>query len=177
MIRAVAFDLLGVLLKTCNIPLTSFQIELAQNFGLIPADHDFVSYFAKKSGLDEDAVEREIRYVISHVYDLREPELFNHLPKLKYAVASNHLSYISDWLKSLPIGQNFDVFFTSGDRELAKPSAAYFYVLARELEEPPANILFIDDTSLHCEGAASIGMKTVHFTPGMNLAEVVLNNL
>jgi len=176
-IKAVAFDLIGVLLEVNDFPLTAFQTELAQAFGLIPADEDFINHFSQSSGKDLAEVKRETRFVISHIYNNREPDLFSHLPKLKYAVASNHLSYISDWLRSLPIGQNFDVFFTSGDRGLAKPCAAYFYALAKELEEPPVNILFIDDTAANCEGAAATGMKAVLFATNMNLNEVVLNNL
>lgn len=177
MIKAVAFDLIGVLLEVNDFPLTAFQTELAQAFGLIPADEDFINHFSQSSEKDRAEVERETRFVISHKYDIREPDLFSHLPKIKYAVASNHLSYMSDWLRSLPIGQYFDLYFTSGDRGLAKPCAAYYYALAKELEEPPVNILFIDDTAANCEGAAATGMKVVHFTSAMNLTEVVLKNL
>ena len=177
MIRAVAFDLLGVLLDFRKPQLTPLQTEMAHTFGVIPADYDFVSHFAKKSGLSEEEVVEEIQLVISHIYALRQPDLFSHLPKMKYAVASNHLSYMGDWIKSLPIGQNFDFFFTSGDRGLVKPSAAYYYALARELEEPPINILFIDDTPSNCAGADAVGMKAVLFEPGMCLSDVVLDNL
>ena len=177
MIRAIAFDLLGVLLDFRKTTLTPFQIELAHTFGVIPADKDFVHHFMEKSGLTEEVVRREILFVISHIYSLRQPDLFSHLPKMKFAVASNHLSLMGDWIKSLPIGQHFDVFFTSGDRGLVKPSAAYYYALARELEEPPANILFIDDTAANCEGAEAIGMKALLFTQGLRLSDVVLDNL
>jgi HAD superfamily hydrolase (TIGR01509 family) len=176
-IKAVAFDLIGVLLEVNDFQLTAFQTELAQAFGLIPADFDFINHFAGTSGKDVAEVERETRFVISHKYDIREPDFFSHLPKLKYAVASNHLSYMSDRLRILPIGRHFDLYFTSGDRGLAKPCTAYYYALAKELEEPPVNILFIDDTAANCEGAAATGMKAVHFTTNMNLSEVVLNNL
>lgn len=177
MINAVAFDLLGVVLEVNQLPLTPFQNELTRSFGVITSDSDFVNHFAQKSGKNVADVERITRHVISLIYEIREPDLFMRLPNLKYAVASNHLSYISDWLRSFPISQNFDVFFTSGDRGLTKPSTAYFYALARELEEPPANILFIDDTAVNCEGAAAVGMKAVHFTRGMRLSDVVLYSL
>jgi len=177
MIRAVAFDLIGVLLKVNEFPLTAFQAELAQTFGLIPGDKDFTDHFLRKSGKDIYEVQREIRYVISHIYELRDPNLFNQLPNMKYAVASNHLSYIADWIKTLPISQHFDFYFTSGDRGLIKPCAAYYYALAKEFEEPPVNILFIDDTPANCEGAMAVGMKAVLYAPSDSLIEVVLNNL
>lgn len=177
MIKAIAFDLLGVLLKVNHEILNDRQLDMARTFGVIPGDDDFVNHFSNKFQLSSEAVEKEIIQLISLLYAVREPDLFDHLPDLQFAVASNHLSFISNWIRSLPIGSYFDIYFTSGDRGLAKPSPAYYYALAHELLEPPVNILLVDDTPANCEGAASIGMKTALYTPDLKLSEVVLAQL
>lgn len=56
---------------------------------------------------------------------------------------------------------------------MAKPDPRYFGKLIEVVGEAPAEILFVDDKLENVEGAASIGLKTLHFQKGMVLKDIL----
>lgn len=174
MIKAIAFDFTEVMFTSdprCR--LNPLQADIAQTFGLINPDEAFTRHFASKYALPSEEVEEEVRELISRLYILREPDLCDHLPPLKLAAATNHLSFMVDYFMTLPISNFFYTAVSSGMCGWTKPDPRFFDLVAQRLEEDPADILFVDDTRANCEGAARAGFKVLNFTRGRKLSAEV----
>ena len=90
MIKAIAFDLGGVLIKEKKFPLSPTAEIMEKKFGNINNDEDYYKWAIKATELSRVKVEEIIKDIVDNFYELREPEIFDHLPKLKFAIASNH---------------------------------------------------------------------------------------
>jgi len=64
----------------------------------------------------------------------------------------------------LPWLSGFEHCTWSHELFMAKPEPAIFIKTAEALNTAPANILFIDDRKENVEGAAAIGMQSIHYT-------------
>jgi putative hydrolase of the HAD superfamily len=60
--------------------------------------------------------------------------------------------------KSLAYEERFDDLFYSCELGYAKPSEAYFGAALETLEQPPAQVLFVDDNAANVEAAQSVGL-------------------
>lgn len=177
MINAIAFDLVGVFLVEKDLELSAFQRDLEKNFGLFGRDEAFIAHFSKKYGMSERQIEDETRWLIEELYEIREPELLNRLPRLKFAVATSHQSYVIDWLKTQSCAAGFGYFFCTGDSGLQKTDPQFYYALAALIGEEPEKILFVDDRSENCLTAESIGMRVIHFKRGEAHSVTILGAL
>ncbi len=79
----------------------------------------------KKYTTPPDKIVEELRYICSHAYKIREPDILEKIPCFKFAAASNHLSFAMDWFRTQPISEQFEVFFASGSLGLANPTRAF----------------------------------------------------
>ena len=177
-IRAVAFDFTGVIFDARDdFVYTPMQLDIAQTFGFIERDADFVSFFAVKYGFPEAEMAAVVRELISQLYVLREPDMFARLPRLKYAWATNHLEMMVAYFKTLPIARHFCTGVSSGELGFGKPKPEFFLELANRLQEAPEHILFVDDTAANCQGAQAVGFQVEQFPVGACLSQIVLNAL
>ena len=174
MITTIAFDLIGVILEEKDVALSPFERALEKGFGLYGNDEGFLSHFAQGTGLTPKEIEMTARNLVSRLYQFREPDLFQKLPPLKFAVATSHQSYIIDWLKMQSEAIPFSNFFSTGSSGFLKTEPMFFIKLAELLEERPADILFFDDHLENCQTAQSVGMRAVHYKPIDTLSHTVL---
>jgi len=91
--------------------------------------------------------------IIENIYDLREYTIFDRLPKVKLAIASNHLSFIHQRIDNMEMRQKFDYILISADIGIEKPNKEFYEKLIEKLQEQPENILFIDDDIKNIEAA------------------------
>jgi len=174
MITTIAFDLIGVILGEKDVVLSPLEHALEKGFGLYGNDEGFLTHFAKETGLSPKEIEMTTRNLVSRLYEFREPDLFQKLPPLKFAVATSHQSYIIDWLKKQAEAIPFSNFFSTGSSGFLKTEPMFFIKLAELLAERPADILFIDDHLENCRTAQSVGMRAVHYKPIDKLSHTVL---
>lgn len=66
----------------------------------------------------------------------------------------------------------FKQIFLSYRMHMAKPDPAIFRKVLNEAMLCAGETLFIDDAEVNCRAAASVGMQTVHYVPGSNLADI-----
>lgn len=67
--------------------------------------------------------------------------------------------------------QMFHKEYYSCNMGMRKPDAEIFEHVLRENKLDPSTTVFIDDILKNVEGAASIGIQTLHYAPGTNLFE------
>ena len=67
----------------------------------------------------------------------------------------------------------FKKVFLSYQMHLAKPDPEIFRTALREANLNPEETLFIDDSLVNCEAAASVHLQTAHYIPGTDLKSVL----
>ncbi|MFI6290226.1 HAD family hydrolase [Nonomuraea sp. NPDC050790] len=87
------------------------------------------------------------------------------------ALLSNAPISMADGLDRLPWIAGIGRRFYSGRLGLVKPDREIFELMARELDVPPQEIVFIDDRQLNVAGAARAGLTGLHFRDPMTLRE------
>ncbi len=174
MIKAIAFDLGRVFIMVKDVKLNPVEKSLSETFDYMVAGELYWDWAKEKTGLSKKELERISWKTINKIYELREPDIFEKLPKLKFATASNHLSMIKDWLKEKGMYDKFYCHVVSEDIHLMKPSKEFYEVLIEKLKEKPEDILLVDDKKENIEGAKSIGLKTLLYDGQKLLSESIL---
>ncbi len=174
MIKAITFDLVRVFIKVRDIKLNPTEKKLSKAFDYKVNNQIYWNWAEDITGLGRRQLEKISWNTINKLYEIREPDIFAKLPKLKFATASNHLSMIKDWLKEKGVYDKFYCHVVSEDIHLMKPSKEFYEVLIEKLEEKPEDILLVDDKRENIEGAKSIGLKTLLYDGQKLLSESIL---
>lgn len=85
------------------------------------------------------------------------------------ALISNATSRLESDLTALALLDEFDLIVNSSRVGVAKPGEGIFQFAAEQLAVALDECLFIDDTVGHVEGAAKLGLRTIHFTDAAEL--------
>ena len=80
------------------------------------------------------------------------------------ALVSNATTLLETHLEALGLLDEFDLVVNSSRVGAAKPDERIFRYAAEQLGVGLDECLFIDDTLGHVEGAAKLGLRTIHFT-------------
>lgn len=162
-IKGIALDFMGVLGKEKYILLDHIDQKLERKFGVLNNDDKFIEWAIKETGLTVKEIRERTKKIIYQLYEIVEPELPNNLKGYKLALATNHLSYLTDWLKEINYLNKFDVIFSSAIVKKEKPNKDYFQTLAQSMKLSPNQILFIDDNLINVEGALSVGFNSFQY--------------
>jgi putative hydrolase of the HAD superfamily len=79
---------------------------------------------------------------------------------------------IQRWKKSseIPLDEVFDQIFLSHEIKQRKPHPSTFEWVLEQMKMSPDEVLFIDDSPQHVEGAIKAGLNAVLYEPGIALA-------
>jgi HAD superfamily hydrolase (TIGR01509 family) len=176
-INAIAFDLGGVLIKEKDYPLSPEEEILEKSFGNINNNEEYLDWAGKKTNFSKDKIKKVTEKIVENLYELREPEIFNQLPKMKLAIASNHLSAIHKWIEKANIKSKFDCILISADINTEKPKKEFFQKLTTKLNEKKENILFIDDSPKNIQEAKKFGLSVLLYTSSKSLTREINNYL
>lgn len=176
-IKAIAFDFVGVFVRENDFSLDSVEQVLERKFGVINTDEAFFKWATEETGLSREILEQKVKHIVQNLYDIREPDIFEKLPKLKFSTATNHLSYLDEWFKTTLVSKHFDFSVNSANIGFQKPEMAFYSTLIKVIGEAQENILFLDDNLENCIVAEKSGLKTVHFQRGMVLSDTILKAL
>lgn len=87
-----------------------------------------------------------------------------------------HLKWIENYVQQKfgfeKLGVLFSKAYYSHLVEMRKPNPEIFKMVLKENELDPINTLFIDDTDEHILSATTLGIKTIHLTPAMELTSL-----
>jgi HAD superfamily hydrolase (TIGR01509 family) len=173
MINAIAFDLVGVLAKEINYPLSENEQILERKFGIINNNEEYFAWAMREINVSKPEIERLTKNIVDNIYELIDPEIFQHLPPIKLAIASNHLSMVHSWIDNRGIKLYFQYILISADIGIGKPDRKFFEILSQGLNEKSENILFVDDNAENIETASLCGFLTLHFHHPQNLQEEI----
>lgn len=177
MIRAVAFDCLGVLV------LDSYQ-QLQQSFPTYQNELIELEKCLKFGFINEQEYIQEVSYIIK-----KNKHKTSNLLKFKYSINLQLIEFIKTikvsgckvgmisnidrgWLKkTVPsrVLQLFETIVISGDVKLYKPQPEIFKLTLNKLKVLPSEMLFIDDSNENIISADNLGIHTIHFTNNKQL--------
>ncbi len=184
-IRAVIFDLGGVLLRTDDPePRTALARRLGYSRKELerlvfenPASHE-AEHGLLTSQQAWEAIAQSIRLPESDIPDFSRQffegdqvdfSLIKFLQQLRPRYTTALLS--NTWVKDLPkfltedlhIPDTFDVIISSAQCGMAKPEPGIFRLALEAVQAEPDEAVFVDDSDRNISAAAALGIQTVHF--------------
>ena len=181
MIKAIAFDLWGCLLRENDIEMTSQEEILEKEFGNLNSDEKYFSWATQALPFSEEEIKSILANLWPKLYSLREEWIFEKIlenyPRMIFAVASNHISLVKESLKYLWISKKCKVTLISWDCGYEKPEAWFYQLLAKELWLSIDEILFIDDLVENIEGAKKVWLEALHYNGENLLSESIFSYL
>ncbi|MDB5162327.1 MAG: HAD-superfamily hydrolase, subfamily variant 3 [Candidatus Saccharibacteria bacterium] len=175
MIKAIVFDCFGVLVSDgwlafkhrhfdADKHLFDQVTEINQQVDAAAISYDtFISRVAELAKVNKDDVKNEIEQNLPNLelFDFISTELKNKYP---LGILSNAAA---NWLDELFTPEQlalFDTYALSFEIGAIKPQAIAYVTIAKKLGVELNECVFIDDQLRYCEGAAAVGMKTIHYT-------------
>ncbi|MFA5303080.1 MAG: HAD-IA family hydrolase [Candidatus Nanoarchaeia archaeon] len=153
MIKVIAFDLVGVLVKD-----SKFNSDIEGSKELIKS-----------------------LKIINNSYAPKNLRIFEEIKKidknLKLVIATNNVPLIRQW-----IGNNFstkfiDKIYISSELGYRKPSPEFFKKILKDYNIKPEELLLIDDMQRNILGAKALGIKAVLLKNFRDLKKEVLKKL
>lgn len=178
MIKLIALDLVGVLLREGDVLLDPNEEKIERMFGPNTSDLEF-SETVKTAGIEVEDLEKTTKNIIDKLYELRTNDIFSQLrkkyPNITLIIASNHVSYIRDYLQ-----YNFpdaDDYIISAEINMMKPNANYYEYILNKFNIKAEEMLFVDDSKINVEGAAKLGIHTIKIDPEDNVYDKIIKLL
>lgn len=185
-IRAIFFDLGGVLLRT---EYQAPRQHLAEEFGM---DYEDIERLVFGGGSNGSAARATIGQITEEEHwqnvmkllklpaseskrvereffggDVVDRILLDFLrslrPKYKTGLISNAWSGLRNYIVREKFDDAFDHMIISAEVGVAKPSAEIFHIALNQLEVSPNEAVFVDDFIENIEACQKIGMKGIHF--------------
>ena len=86
---------------------------------------------------------------------------------------SNNIPELQKELQDLNLIQHFTEVVLSANIGIMKPDPGAYEAILRKLNATSHQAIFIDDSLENIEGAEAIGMKGIHFSPEINLVQMI----
>lgn len=183
MIKAVIFDLGGVILRTefdaprhhlaeklsvdyDDMLRAVFQSESCQlaSLGRISADEHWINVtrLLKRPATDVELIRRE--FFAGDVIDRTLLDFIRSLrPRYKVGLLSNAWSDLREYTRENRFDDAFDGLTISAEAGVVKPSAGAYELSLKQMGVNADESVFVDDFIENVEGARAVGMTAVHF--------------
>ena len=176
MIKMVAFDLVGVLVGEKDIELNETEDKLERLFGPNISDSDYIikgrNYVANDSILINTTKD-----IIDKLYYVKDKDIFNKvrelLPDSKVIIATNHVSFVRDFIGEAFDVSNLDDLIISAEIHKIKPNSDFYQHIVDKYNINPNELLFLDDNNDNCVGASNMGINTIHVTKDINIIDKI----
>lgn len=176
MIKVVAFDLIGVLIKEKDIDLLDDEEKIERLFGPNKSNEEFIN-LAKEIIGDDKKVVTITNNIINKLYEIRQDNVFERLkeryPNIKLVIVTNHVSYVRDYINKTFNKDLIDNIIISADIGKIKPNIDFYQYILNSLDILPSELLFLDDNKDNIAGASNIGINTIKIEKTMDLIDEI----
>ena len=190
MIKAIIFDVGGVLLRTFD---QSPRQRWEERLGLNPGDAEKLVFNSEQGGMaqrGEIGEEAHWQWVGDRLNlsapalaqfrrdfwagDRLDTQLVQMIRQLRANYQTGIISNAFDGLRHIlrtkyPIADAFDDIVVSAEEGIMKPDAGIFTLALTRLGRAPHEAVFIDDMPANVTGARAAGLFAIHFTPETDL--------
>lgn len=180
MIKVIAFDLVGVLAFEKDIKLTDEEEKLERMFGPNLNDSDYLNN-ARKIIKKDSIIMKTTENLIDKLYEIHDRDILkkikNKYPSLKLIIATNHLSYVRNF-----IGESFNIDYLddliiSAEVHKIKPNNDFYQYILDKYDIGPEELLFIDDNHENINSANNMKINTIKINKNDDLFEKIINYL
>ena len=180
MIKVIAFDLIGVLSHEKDIELSAEEEKLERLFGPNISDIEYLNK-AKKIIKEESTIMWITKNIINKLYYTKDKYLFTKLkklyPNIKLIIATNHLSYIKEYITNTFDTTNLDDIIISADINKIKPNKDFYTYILNKYNIKPEYLLFLDDNINNIESAKSLRINTIKIEKNTNIYNTIKDYL
>ena len=180
MIKYIAFDLVGVLVKEKDILLTSEEKKLEKMFG--PNINDFEYLLeAKKIFNNDSIIIGTTEKLIDKLYEPREIDIFKKLKEryknIKIIIATNHISLVRNFIEKTFESVYLDDILISAEMHKIKPDPEFYKFILKKYKIKPNELLFVDDNIDNINSAKKIGIETIKIDKNSNIFDEIINKI
>ncbi len=176
MIKVIAIDFVGVLVKEKHIQLEETEEKLERKFGDNINDTDYLEE-AKK--LTNENIIDITHNIFDKLYNPIDKEIFSKLKEsiknVSFLIATNHVSYIKDYIKKT--FNNVDDIIISAEIGKIKPNRDFYEYILNKYHIKPEELLFLDDNINNIEGASILGINTIKVNKDTNIYKEILDKV
>ena len=177
MIKVIAYDLVGVLVNEKDIELSKDESKLEKMFGNNLNNLDYLNE-ARKIFDDDSTIIKTTENLINKLYQVKDQNLFKIIkekyPTIKQVIATNHLSYIKNFVKDNLDTNYLEDDIISAEIHKIKPNKDFYSYILRKYNIKPNELLFIDDNKNNIESANELGIQTILVNKNTNLINEIL---
>lgn len=164
MVKMIAFDLVGVLVKEKDITLTSEEEKLERMFGPNVNDADYLLE-ARKIIKKDSVLMKVTEDLINKLYELKEEDLFKKIKSkykdIKIIIATNHVSFVRNFISETFGVDYLDDVIISAEIHKIKPNKDFYMYILNKYHMKPQELLFVDDNLKNVESAKELGIHTL----------------
>lgn len=180
MIKYIAFDLVGVLVKEKDILLTSEEKKLEKMFGPNINDSEYLLE-AKKIFNNDSIIIGTTEKLIDKLYEPREIDIFKKLKEryknIKIIIATNHISLVRNFIEKTFESVYLDDILISSEMHKIKPNPEFYEFILKKYKIKPNELLFVDDNIDNINSAKKIGIETIKIDKNSNIFAEIINKI
>lgn len=177
MIKVIAFDLVGVLVNEKDIDLGEQEDKLERKFGSNLNDEDYLTFAEQTLKINNKEAIDITRNIIDKLYKVRDADIFTKLKNkynnIKIIIATNHLSYVEEFINKYFDATYLDDVIISANINKIKPNANFYNFILEKFNIKSKELLFLDDNVENIDGANKLNIRTIKVEKNINLYEEV----
>lgn len=177
LIKVIAFDLVGVLVNEKDIDLGEQEDKLERKFGSNLNDEDYLTFAEQTLKINNKEAIDITRNIIDKLYKVRDADIFTKLKNkynnIKIIIATNHLSYVEEFINKYFDTTYLDDVIISANINKIKPNANFYNFILEKFNIKSKELLFLDDNVENIDGANKLNIRTIKVEKNMNLYEEV----
>ena len=177
MLKVIVFDFVGVLVNEKDIDLGEQEDKLERKFGSNLNDEDYLTFAEQTLKINNKEAIDITKNIINKLYKVRDADIFTKLKNkynnIKIIIATNHLSYVEEFInKYFDITYLDDVIISANINKI-KPNANFYNFILEKFNIKSKELLFLDDNVENIDGANKLNIRTIKVEKNMNLYEEV----
>lgn len=177
MLKVIAFDFVGVLVNEKDIDLEEQEDKLERKFGSNLNDEDYLTFAEQTLKINNKEAIDITKNIINKLYKVRDADIFTKLKNkynnIKIIIATNHLSYVEEFINKYFDTTYLDDVIISANINKIKPNANFYNFILEKFNIKSKELLFLDDNVENIDGANKLNIRTIKVEKNMNLYEEV----
>lgn len=177
MLKVIAFDFVGVLVNEKDIDLEEQEDKLERKFGSNLNDEDYLTFSEQTLKINNKEAIDITKNIINKLYKVRDADIFTKLKNkynnIKIIIATNHLSYVEEFINKYFDTTYLDDVIISANINKIKPNANFYNFILEKFNIKSKELLFLDDNVENIDGANKLNIRTIKVEKNMNLYEEV----
>lgn len=177
MLKVIAFDFVGVLVNEKDIDLGEQEDKLERKFGSNLNDEDYLTFAEQTLKINNKEAIDITKNIINKLYKVRDADIFTKLKNkynnIKIIIATNHLSYVEEFINKYFDTTYLDDVIISANINKIKPNANFYNFILEKFNIKSKELLFLDDNVENIDGANKLNIRTIKVEKNMSLYEEV----